>query len=559
MAGNGARTARLRRHDPRQLGGYALLGRLGSGGMGVVYLGRSPSGEPVAVKVVHEELAEQAEFRARFRSEVARARQVPSFCTAEILDADVDNDPPYLVAEYVDGPSLDDAVHRDGPLAPANLHALALGVASALAAIHGAGVVHRDLKPSNVLLAPGCPKGIDFGIARASEAVGHHTRTDQMVGTFAYMAPERFDDDLGDVGSAADVFAWGAVVAYAGLGHVPFPGRSPAVMATRILSDRPELDGLPEPLRALVEGALEKNPADRPTARELLDLLLESDRAPTAVPGPYVPGAAAVPPRQRVAAVPPRQRVAAGPPRQRVAAGPPRQPVGVGPVAGLPMSHRAPRRAPGSGPAARGGHGTSHRVAPPPYVGRPIATQVVALALLMVGLVVGGTALALERHDASAAGGDRPDATAVGTTLPPEATAAAPVPLAVAGRRSTLRSELNGKCVDIPGADSVDGAAVQMWPCTGRTNQTWVFSADGTVRSLGRCLDGGSAAPGVPVRLVDCTGAVSQQWRYTDAQQLASPAADSCLDIADGDTADRARLRLSACTGAKRQSWLLSQ
>ncbi len=269
------RASPLRRNDPQRLGPYLLIGRLGSGGMGVVYLGRRADGLLVAVKLVHAHLAGDDEFRRRFRSEIARARQVPPFCTAEVLDADLDHEHPYLVVEYVDGPSLADVVEARGPLSPANLHSVAIGVATALTAIHGAGVIHRDLKPRNVLLAPGSPKVIDFGIARALEPTSQHTRTDQMVGTVGYMAPERFDSEPGTpLTPAADVFAWGVVVAYAGTGRTPFNGDSPPATAARILTQPPQLDGLTGPLRHLVELALAKNPADRPTARELLDLLL---------------------------------------------------------------------------------------------------------------------------------------------------------------------------------------------------------------------------------------------------------------------------------------------
>jgi len=243
--------------------------------MGTVYLGRDPAGRPVAIKVIKPEYAYEEHFRARFRSEVNRARQVPPFCTAELLDADADHETPYLVVEYVDGPSLAEVVADQGPLTGGSLASVAVGVATALAAIHGAGVIHRDLKPGNVLFALGTPKVIDFGIARAFEATSHHTGTDQMVGTVAYMAPERFDADAGrTVGPAADVFAWGVVVAYAGTGRTPFGGDSAAATAAAILTQRPRLDGLPAPLRDLVARTLDKDPARRPTAFELIDLLL---------------------------------------------------------------------------------------------------------------------------------------------------------------------------------------------------------------------------------------------------------------------------------------------
>ena len=262
--------------DPADLGGYRLLGRLGQGGMGAVYLGQGADGRLVAVKMIRPEYAGDTEFRGRFRSEVNRARQVPPFCTAEVIDADPDHPTPYLVVEYVDGPSLAEVITRNGPLGGGSLHSVAVGVATALAAIHGAGVIHRDLKPANVLFALGTPKVIDFGIARAFEVTSQHTRTDQMVGTVAYMAPERFDTDhRGVVGPAADVFAWGAVVAYAGTGRTPFRADSPAATAARILTQPPELSGLPERLRQVVARTLAKDPAERPTAHELLDLLLD--------------------------------------------------------------------------------------------------------------------------------------------------------------------------------------------------------------------------------------------------------------------------------------------
>jgi serine/threonine protein kinase len=260
--------------DPRQLGEYELVGRLGEGGMGRVYLARSGTGRLVAVKVIRDALAEDDDFRRRFRGEVARAAQVPPFCTAEVLDADPDHDPPYLVVEYVDGPSLADVVELNGPLTPANLHGLAVGMAAALTAIHGAGVIHRDLKPSNVLLAPGTPKVIDFGISRPVDGTLTHSSGNHVLGTVAYMSPERFGADASrTLTPAADIFAWGAVVAFAGTGRVPFPADGLAQIAVRIMTDPPELDGLTGSLRDLVEQALAKEPGERPAARDLLDRL----------------------------------------------------------------------------------------------------------------------------------------------------------------------------------------------------------------------------------------------------------------------------------------------
>ena len=286
-------------NDPDHIGVYQLLARLGSGGMARVFLGRAPEGRLVAIKVVRADLTDDEEFLGRFRSEVTRARQVPPFCTAEVLDADLDHDPPYLVVEYVDGPNLADVVRADGPLAEGALHSAALGIATALTAIHGAGVIHRDLKPANVLFALGGVKVIDFGIARPLEATSQHTRTDQLVGTIAYMAPERFDEDPGlRMGPASDIFAWGAVVTFAGTGRTPFAADSAPTTAMRILMHPPVLDGLPMPLRIIVARTLAKDPAERPTARELLDLLLAADESAAAAPVEPPPPAPAIEPHR---------------------------------------------------------------------------------------------------------------------------------------------------------------------------------------------------------------------------------------------------------------------
>jgi eukaryotic-like serine/threonine-protein kinase len=269
----------LRAEDPATLGPYTMVSRLGEGGMGSVFLAHDPSGRPVAVKMIRRDLAADPDFRRRFRGEVERARQVPPFCTAEVLDADPDHEMPYLVVEYVDGPSLATVLEERGPLTPSNLHGVAIGVATALTAIHGAGVVHRDLKPNNVLLAPGSPKVIDFGIARWVDGATANTRPNQLMGTVPYMAPERFDGEPDrSLGPASDVFAWGAVVVVAGTGRTPFAAATPASVATRILTAEPDLGSLHGPLRDLVIQCLAKDPAQRPTARDLLDELLAGKR-----------------------------------------------------------------------------------------------------------------------------------------------------------------------------------------------------------------------------------------------------------------------------------------
>jgi hypothetical protein len=240
--------------------------------MGVVYLGTARIGATltnVAIKVLRPELADDAEFRARFRREVTALARVRGLCTVRVIEADVDCDRPYLVTEYVAGLTLAEWVTEHGPLGLDMLRGLAAGLAEALTAIHQAGVVHRDLKPGNVLLAADGPKVIDFGIAQTLDATSV-TRTGMSVGSPGFMAPEQVK---GKSGAAADIFAWGLTVGYAASGQPPF-GTGPAdAIFYRVLHDDPDTDAVPESLRPLVTAALAKKPEDRPTAPELLTAL----------------------------------------------------------------------------------------------------------------------------------------------------------------------------------------------------------------------------------------------------------------------------------------------
>ncbi|MEV0351321.1 glycoside hydrolase family 6 protein [Nonomuraea sp. NPDC050680] len=270
--------AELRDGDPRLAGPYVLLARLGEGGMGVVYLGQGPDGTRVAVKLIHQRMSADADFRRRFAREVAAARRVARFCTAPVLDADVEGEMAYLVTEYVEGPNLEDVVRRSGPLKGSALDGLAASMAVALRAIHGAGVVHRDLKPANVLLSQVGPKVIDFGIARLADA----EMSSAIVGTPAYMSPEQVSGS--QVNPASDIFSWGSTVAFAAAGASPFGSGSVPTILLRIVNEPPALHGLSGQLHDLVAAALLKKPADRPTAQDILDHLSTSIPLPAAPP-----------------------------------------------------------------------------------------------------------------------------------------------------------------------------------------------------------------------------------------------------------------------------------
>ncbi|MFJ6212467.1 serine/threonine-protein kinase [Streptomyces sp. NPDC092296] len=260
--------------DPQQIGGYRLLRRLGAGGMGRVYLGRTAGGRTVAVKVVRPDLADDAEFRARFRQEVAAARRVGGAWTAPVLDADTEGPQPWVATGYVAGPALDAAVRSTGPLPEHVVRALGAGLADALAAVHATGLVHRDVKPSNVLLALDGPRLIDFGIARALDAASSLTRTGYVVGSPGYLSPEQAAGQ--EAGPAGDVFSLGAVLAYAATGTPPFgQGVSAAVLLYRVLHEQPDLGPLAGPLRDAVAACLAKEAAQRPDPGELRELLAE--------------------------------------------------------------------------------------------------------------------------------------------------------------------------------------------------------------------------------------------------------------------------------------------
>ncbi|MEU7989325.1 serine/threonine-protein kinase [Streptosporangium canum] len=273
----------LRPGDPEQVGGYRLLGRLGEGGMGTVYLALAPTGRPVAVKMVKAEFAVEEGFAARFHAEVRNARRVASFCTAQVLDNGNDEDGrPYMVTEYIAGTPLSRQIAQHGALEAGPLHGVALGVAAALAAIHVAGLVHRDLKPANVILSMSGPRVIDFGIARALDSTQSFTQSGEVLGSPGWWAPEQVRGL--EITPAADVFAWGCLVAYAGNGRHPYGRGDLVTMATRLLNSPPDLGALPAPLDDLARRATAMDPYQRPTAQDLLLALVGGGIAAPAGP-----------------------------------------------------------------------------------------------------------------------------------------------------------------------------------------------------------------------------------------------------------------------------------
>ena len=258
----------MRRWDPERIGPYVVLGRLGSGSMGQVYLGRSAAGRLVAVKTIKVELAEEAGFRTRFAQEVAAARKVSGFFTAAVVEADPEADLPWLATAYVPAPTLSRLVLACGPLPVTAVRWLAAGCAEALESIHGAGLVHRDLKPSNVLVAPDGPRVIDFGVARAAERMGR-TTSRGAVGTPAYMAPEQARDTH-EASVASDVYSLGATLLFAATGHPPYRGATVMDVLARLASEEPDLSGLSDELTGLIAACMHRVPRQRPTSSAML-------------------------------------------------------------------------------------------------------------------------------------------------------------------------------------------------------------------------------------------------------------------------------------------------
>jgi serine/threonine protein kinase len=441
--------------DPREVGRYQLQGRLGTGGMGQVFLGQSPGGRLVAVKLIRADLAADPEFRARFAREVAVARHVSGIFTAPVVDADPDAPQPWLITAYVPGPSLAEAVDAEGPLPLASVLTLAAGLAEGLGAIHAAGLVHRDLKPSNVLLANDGPRIIDFGISRAVDATAL-TRADFVIGSPGFMSPEQA---LGqEVGPASDIFSLGAVLAFAAAGEGPFGSGTATALLSRVVHDPPETRRLPGRIRPLVERCMAKDPRWRPTTDQLLTELgtldsvanwlpppvaqtlsgyvsptLATAAEPAAPPGPAPaePAPSGQPPPEPAGAAAPLPTVADRPrnpadPTGEPSPGPPADPGTPIPgtsIPGTPVSPAGPPAGDGAADPAGAGAGTSAtrplerypgtaRPRPARRWGRWVAVGALVVALALAGLAA--LALTVRGHSAGRPGRPAISAAALG-------------------------------------------------------------------------------------------------------------------------------------------------
>ena len=498
----------LRKWDPERIGPYTVLGRLGSGSMGQVYLGRSAAGRLVAVKTIRVELAEETGFRHRFAQEVAAARKVSGVFTAAVVEADPEADLPWLATAYVPAPSLARLVAACGPLPVATVRWLAAGCAEALGSIHGAGLVHRDLKPSNVLVVPDGPRVIDFGVARAAERMGL-TTSRGAVGTPAYMAPEQARDTH-EASVASDIYSLGATLLFAATGHPPYQGATIMDVLARLATEEPDLSGLPDELTGLITACTQRVPRHRPTSSSILTQLGDFTVAQASPDEEhsYLPDKA-------MALIAEYQRspqlAALGQLEAEFQAG-----LGDDATSAsyteLPASYQPPRRKPGHAPAhSRARTRSSAGATPGP--GRPrrfrgrmawAGWAAVGAALVVVGVILGA---ALSSSSFQNSDNDASPSQAATVTLPPPAGGPPAAPDTVCGTPGAGTGSGPWLCM----LNQSEGAAAAAWVVQGRhfapgtpvkvsltwqsppqqvPNGTWVHTAsirpvaaaDGTVR-----------------------------------------------------------------------------
>ncbi|MFB4283015.1 protein kinase [Nonomuraea sp. MTCD27] len=484
--------APLRPGDPQRLGGLDLLGRLGEGGQGVVYLAKDPSGSNVAVKWLRPDLSGDQVSVERFLREVQVAQQVAPFCTAAVLGTGVEQDRPFIVSEFIEGPSLQRVVQEEGPRTGSVLHRLAIGTATALAAIHQAGIVHRDFKPANVIIGADGPRVIDFGIARALNATS--TISSMVVGTPSYMPPEQIMGHT--VGPAADMFSWASAMIFAASGRAPFGSDTMPAVINRVLNQQPDLGALEEgPLRDVVVACLAKDPAQRPSAEQVIMRLLQQPAPNSGMLAQAAAEAAPAPP------YPP-------PPNQYGPASNPQSPP-FGPPSG-PMSGPVPY----GGPVPQAAHhpqGQPHPRVPwqqqptlPPYGQQgPYPNQprrsgkgplIAGIAIAVALLVLAGVIVVIQIDKASVAGpigtgtpgrsrttgGSSPSDTSNPSAADPSATASPSVTQAAVPRTGTKRA-LPGETVSLY-ENPADNIVLTSYEVFDKKKDDWIDYARNSLR-----------------------------------------------------------------------------
>ncbi|WP_449062977.1 protein kinase domain-containing protein [Planomonospora algeriensis] len=545
---------RLSANDPQRIGAYRLVGVLGEGGQGTVYLGQTASGRRVAVKVLHTRMAAEAGVRERFEREAALARRVAVFCTAQVLEAGVSDGRPYLVSEYVPGPSLQQLVTGEGPRTGSGLERLAVATATALAAIHRVGIVHRDFKPANVIMGPEGPVVIDFGIARILEA---GVTSSALVGSPGYMAPEQLSDQ--PAGPPSDMFAWAATMVYAATGHPAFTGQHPAAVMNAVMGGEPNLNGVPRGLHSLLVSCLAKDPAARPTADQVLATLTGNGTAPGSregngsrpedrtVPGPLAgtpvrlgaPGAGPAPTGRSGSfpgAVPDDVTMygTAGngaphaptpPPPYRAGANPfPSQP---GKVPGQSPSRDSARpfddrhtpatfAADNGGPAATASSGRSVTTSTPTVVSR---RRVPAFALATAAAVAIGAVAGVVIYMNTSSGTDSPPAASSSVSAPPPSESPSSRALFTGHARAVngvAVTELDGRRVVVSGSGD---QTVRIWDlATGEQIGQPITDPAGPIFAIAV-----TKLEGRPVVVTGGFGAAMRVWDLTTGKQLGRP------------------------------------
>ncbi|MFD6449028.1 protein kinase [Promicromonospora sp. NPDC060204] len=464
--------------DPQELGGYPLLGRIGAGGMGAVYLAETRTGRKLALKAILREHVQDPEFRTRFRREAAAAMKVRGRFLATLIDADPDGDQPWLAVEYVAGPALSAVVRTQGPLPEPDVRRILAGVAEALRSVHQVGIVHRDLKPSNILLAQDGPYVIDFGIAQGSDSTSL-TRTGLKVGTPAFMAPEQVRGSLAT--PAADVWALGAVALYAATGQRAFGEGDTTVVYYRVVHEEPDLSGCPEWLLPLVQACLAKDPEARPGLPEVLDFLNE-------VPADGRTGAAKILPAGAGGAAGAAGAAAGSEDDDATALRDDGTVVRAdGPTSAAATSSTTSASEPAAGPASR----PASEPAPEPASGtepepqaprrglltRPITWIVAAAVVVIVG--GGTTAAVLGLRSGEAEAGTTGTPTASGPASEPAPASGEPSASAPTAPPSVIDECLVGRWEQTDLATEIS-AQSETYPTTGWTGRVVEFRPDGT-------------------------------------------------------------------------------